>query len=185
LYRKSKLLGSVLILGLYVLNLIFTWGPFPDDAHLITGVSMFWLGMMLYHFQDRLEKLPWHLWVSVLVVAVLLFAVELPGPLLLRKNVMALCIFIIIMRLGVFLRRENPVIGFLSKIEYGIYLCHHAVLYVMQSFFLKVFEEVKPVPYYILSLVATLVFAAVLTYLTGWILKLFRGKETKGGNVVC
>lgn len=185
LYRKSKLFGSVLIFGLYVLNLIFTWGPFPDDAHLITGISMFWLGMILYHFQERLEKLSWYLWVSVLVLAVLLFAVELPGPLLLRKNVMALCIFMIIMRLGFFLKRENPVIHYLSKIEYGIYLCHHAVLYVVQSFFLKVFAEVKPVPYYILSLVATLVFATVLTYLTGWILKLFRGKETKGGNVVC
>jgi peptidoglycan/LPS O-acetylase OafA/YrhL len=146
---------------------------------------MFWLGMMIYHFQDRLEKLPWYLWVSVLVLAILLFAVELPGPQLLRKNVMALCIFIIIMRLGVFLKRENPVVSFLSKIEYGIYLCHHAVLYIVQSFFLKVFGKMKPIPYYILSLAATLVFAVVLTYLTGRILKLFKRKEPKGGNVVC
>ncbi len=185
LYRKSKLLGSVLIFGLYALNLIFVWGPFPDDAHLITGISMFWLGMMIYRFQEKLEKLPWYLWMSVLVVAILLFSMELPGPQLLRKNMMALCIFIIIMRLGGLMKRENPVISFLSKIEYGIYLCHHAVLYVVQSFFLKLFEEVKPIPYYILSLVATLLFATVLTYLTRWIVKLFSGKKAMGGNTVC
>ncbi len=171
LYRKSKSFGSVLILGLYVLNMMYDWGPFPDDAHLITGISMFWIGMMLYHFQEKLEKIPWYVWGIVLAAAIILFTVELPGPQLLRKNVMALCIFIIIMRPGTLIKKENPIISFLSKIEYGIYLCHHAVLYVMQSFFNKILGGVKPIPYYILSLVATVLFAVLLNVVTGWIIK--------------
>ncbi|MBQ6695169.1 MAG: acyltransferase [Lachnospiraceae bacterium] len=171
LYRKSKLIGTLLVVGLYVLNILFTWGPFPDDAHLITGVCMFWIGMLLYHFEKFLEKMPWYLWIGVLLCSLMLFFVEVVGPQLLRKNVMAICIFLLLMRVGVCFKRESVVIRFLSKIEYGIYLCHHTVIYVLQAFFLKLYGEVKTIPYYCMCLVASIVFAALITYLTQWIVK--------------
>ena len=171
LYKKSKLSGTILIVTLYVLNIIFTWGPVPDDAHIITGVSMFWIGMMLYHFEKWLEKMPWYLWIGVLLSAMVLFFIELPGPQLIRKNLMAICIFLLWMRIGCYIKRENIVIGFLSKIEYGIYLCHHTVMYVMPILYLHFFAELQPVSYYILCLVASIVFAALITYLTQWIVQ--------------
>lgn len=173
LYKKSKLLGSILILGLYALNLIFTWGPVPDDAHLITGITMFWVGMMLYHFEEKLERMPWFVWAALLLAAFVLLFVALPGPLLLRKNVMATCIFLLFMRLGSILGKHGEIkpIRFLSKIEYGIYLCHHTVLYVMKSIYTHILGEINPIVYYLLCLVATIAFAAIITYLTQWIVK--------------
>ncbi len=171
LYRKSRIIGTILVLGLYILNLMFDWGPFPDDAHLITGICMFWMGMLIFHFEKFLEKLPWYLWIGVLLCAVVLCWIKVPWPQLLVKNVVALCIFILFMRVGSYMKRENVLIGFLSKIEYGIYLCHHSVMYVLQAFYLRFFTELDGIPYYIMCLAATIVFATVITYTAKWILK--------------
>ena len=54
LYKKSKVAGTVIVLVLYALNLMSNWGPVPDDAHIITGVAMFWIGMMTYYFEEKL-----------------------------------------------------------------------------------------------------------------------------------
>ncbi len=181
LYKKSKLVGSILVCALYVMNLIFTWGPVPDDAHLITGVSMFWLGMMLYHFEDKLERMPWFVFAGILLSAGTLFFATLPGPQLLRKNIMALFIFLLFMRLGNLFGKHGEIkpIRFLSKIEYGIYLGHHTVLYVIKSIYTHILGEINPILYYLLCLVATLVFATVLTYLTQWIIAKFKSIKMK------
>ena len=170
LYRKSKLFGTIIIFVLYGLNMIFTWGPFPDDAHLITGVCMFWVGMMFYYFEKQLESLPWYIWIGILLCALMLMFVQVPGPQLLLKNLMAVCIFQLWVRVGVSFIKENPVTSFFSRIEYGVYLCHHTVMYVLQAFFLKIFGEVKTVPYYLLCLAASIIFATLITYLTKWII---------------
>ena len=173
LYRKNKVIGTVLVLALYALNLMFDWGSVPDDAHIITGVAMFWIGMMTYHFEEKLENMPWFAWVSILLGAVILLFVELPGPQLLRKNIMALLIFVLLMCLGRYLVKYGEIkpISFLSKIEYSIYLCHHTVLYVMYSIYTKTIGEINPVIYYAICLIATLVFATVITYVTRWIVE--------------
>lgn len=181
LYRKSKLTGSVLLLALYVLNLIFTWGPVPDDAHLLTGIAMFWLGMMLFHFEKKLEHIPWFAFVGILLGAIMFLFVPLPGPQLLRKNLMALLIFLLFMQLGRLPGKfgELKAIRFLSKIEYGIYLCHHTVLYVIKSIYTRILGEINPVLYYLLCLMATLVFATILTYFTQWIISSIKSLKTK------
>lgn len=181
LYKKSKLIGSILVFALYVMNLLFTWGPVPDDAHLITGVAMFWLGMMLYHFEEKLERMPWFIFIGILLGAITLFFSTLPGPQLLRKNIMALFIFLLFMRVGRLLGKYGEIkpIRFLSKIEYGIYLCHHTVLYVMKSIYTHVLGEINPILYYAICLVATLIFATVLTYLTQWIIAKIKSIKTK------
>lgn len=173
LYRKSKIAGTVLILILYILNIIFTWGPFPDDAHLITGLCMFWLGMLTYRFEDKLEKLPWYLCGVILIVAGAILFVPLPGPDLIYKNLLAMCIFLLFMRCGCFIKKDNMILRFLCKIEYGVYLCHHTVVLVILSFYTHIFGKVEKISYYLVSLLASILFAMVLTYLTRWILKLF------------
>lgn len=177
LYRKSKLIGTVLVFGLYTMNLIFAWGSVPDDAHLITGICMFWVGMILHHFEHYLEKLPLYLWIGVLLCGAVLYGIEAPGPQLLLKNLMGICIFVLFMRRGVLMKKKNPVVRFLSSIEYGIYLCHHSVMYVLQAFYLRFFTELDEIPYYILCLVATILFATLITYVTRWILKKFAERK--------
>lgn len=171
LYKKSKLFGTVLIMSLYILNILFTWGPFPDDAHLITGVSMFWIGMLLYHFETYLEKLPWYLWSGIFLIEFVLLTIQIPGPQLILKNLMGICIFLTWMKLGNYIKRENIIMRFLSKIEYGIYLCHHTVLYIVPILYMLYFANLSPLIYYILSLIITIVFATLITYLTKWLTK--------------
>ena len=173
LYKKSKVAGTVIVLVLYALNLMFEWGAVPDDAHIITGVAMFWIGMMTYYFEEKLEHMPWFAWSGILLGAVILLLVELPGPQLLRKNIMALLIFMLFMCMGRCIGKYGEIkpISFLSKIEYSIYLCHHTVLYVMYSIYTKTLGEINPVLYYVVCLIATLVFATVIAYVTRWIVE--------------
>lgn len=177
LYRKSKLLGSIIVYGLYTINLFCWSGPLPVDAHLLTGVAIFWTGMLIYHFEKYLEKMPWFCWCAILALALVLFQFTLPGPMLLWKTLMAVCIFLLILRLGSVRNKSNKVIDFFGQLEYGFYLCHHTVLYVMQSFFLRFFGKIKPVPYYIVCLAAALLFSAVITYAVKWITGALAGKK--------
>ncbi len=172
LYRKNKWIGSLLVYGLYAVNLFLTWGPVPDDAHLLTGIAVFWTGMLVYHFEEKLEQMPWPVWGLLVIGAVIFLLVPLPGPQLLRKNVFALLIFLILMKLGTVAGNifSFKPIHFLSKIEYGIYLCHHTVLYVMLSMYTHILGDVNPILYYALCLVATLIFATIINYLTQWLL---------------
>lgn len=177
-YRKSKIAGTVIILTLYILNVIFTWGPITDDAHLITGICMFWFGMLSFYFEKKLEKMPWYAWSSVLTVSLVLVFISLPGPDLIYKNLLAIGIFLLFMRSNRLFKKESRILRFLCKVEYGVYLCHHTVILVLLSFYTHIFGRVEKISYYLISLAASLIFATILTYLTQWIIKLF-GKMGK------
>lgn len=178
-YRKCKWIGTIAILLLYVLNMLMDWGPFPDDAHLITGICMFWIGMITFRFEKQLEKMPWYAWGVVVTVSLFILFAPLPGPDLIYKNMLAVGIFLVFMRCGTFMRKDTPVLRFLCKIEYGVYLCHHTVILVLLSFYNQVFGKVEKISYYLVSLIASIVFAAALTYLTQWILKIFKATMRK------
>lgn len=174
LYRKSKIAGTILILTLYVLNLIFTWGVYPDDAHLITGVTMFWIGMLTCHFEKKLESLPKYAAAVPLALTLILAFVSLPEPMLLKKNLMAVFLFLFFMQLGRLLegKQEPRLLTLFCKIEYAIYLCHHSVLYIVAAFYLKFVPQMNGVIYYVVSFVGTVAFAAVITYVTSWGMKI-------------
>lgn len=184
IYKKCKLAGSILAIALYAMNIRFTWGPVPDDVHLITGITMFWIGMMLFRFEEKLEHMPWFLFTGIVLASLTLLFIKLPGPQLLRKNTMAILIFLFFMRLGPIFKKytENKPIHFLSKIEYGIYLCHHAVLYIAIPNCIRIFSDFHPIFYYLICLVATLCFATVLTYVTKWITSAIRSKALRSST---
>lgn len=171
LYRKCKIPTTLVLLALYILNIIFDSGQIPADASLITGIFMFWIGMFIYRFEKQLEKMPWFVWGILMAVSCVLLFVPLPGHDLVYKNLLAILIFLVLMRVGSYLKKDNAVLRFLCKIEYAVYLCHHTVILVLLSFYIKVIGQVEKISYYILSMVATIVFALVVTYLTKWIIK--------------
>ena len=177
LYRKSKIAGTVMILTLYILNVMFHRGPIPGDAHLITGICMFWFGMLSFHFEKKLEKMPRYAWGSVLFGVLVILFVPLPGPELVYKNLLAMGIFILFMRGGARLEKENRILAFLCKVEYALYFCHHTVILVLLSFYNRVLGQVEPVSYYLVSLIASLMFAVFITCVTKWIMKLFTRKK--------
>ncbi|MBQ3036567.1 MAG: acyltransferase [Lachnospiraceae bacterium] len=171
LYRKCKIPTTIILLALYVVNLIFGKGEIPADAHIITGVFIFWIGMFIYRFEKQLEKMPWFVWVVLVALSCVLLFVPLPGYDLIYKNLLAILIFLVLMRVGIYLKKDVKVLRFLCKIEYAIYLCHHTVLLVLLTFYVKVFGQVEPISYYVSSVAVTIVFAIVITYLTNWIVK--------------
>lgn len=174
LYRKNKALGTTLVLTLYGANLAFGKGMVPADAHVLTGICMFWLGMMIYHFEKELENMSWIVWTALVILGTVFLFITVPGPQLMWKNAMAICIFLVLMRLGKYLNKENKIIGFLGKIEFAVYLCHHSVMYVMRDSLPKVLPHLNIVVSYVLCLAATIVFATLITYLTKWVLKKFK-----------
>lgn len=181
LYRKKLVIGTIAILIIYVLNLIFDIGPVIDDAHLITGLTVFWIGMLTYKYEEKIQKAPVPVKIAVLAMALVLMLVKLPGIVLLYKNLFGVLIFIIFMFIGKYLdsKKEPVVIQFLCKIEYGIYLCHHTVLYIMSSVFEKLLGGMQPAGYYFASLAATIIWAAVLYYCINFKQILYLKKNNK------
>lgn len=86
---------------------------------------------------------------------------------------MAICIFLVVMRLGVYLTRENKVVTFLGKIEFAVYLCHHSVMYVVRDSLPKVVPNVGIAGNYVICLLTTIVFATLITFLTKWVVGIF------------
>lgn len=171
LYKKCKIPTTIGLLILYVINFVFNKGQIPADAHIITGVFIFWIGMLIYHFEKQLEKMPWFVWGLLIAGSCVLLFVPLPGYDLVYKNLLAVLIFLILMRVGGYLTKEWAVLRFLCKIEYAIYLCHHTVLLVLFTFYMKLSGQVEKISYYLISVVVTIIFAVVITYLTNWIIK--------------
>lgn len=171
LYKKCKIPTTIVLLALYILNIIFDSGQIPADARLITGIFVFWIGMFIYRFEKQLEKMPWFVWGILVALSCVLLFVPLPGHDLIYKNLLAILIFLVLMRVGSYLKKDNAVLRFLCKIEYAVYLCHHTVILVLLSFYIKVIGQVEKISYYILSVIATIVFALIVTYLTNWIVK--------------
>lgn len=171
LYKKCKIPTTIVLLALYILNIIFDSGQIPADARLITGIFVFWIGMFTYRFEEKLEKMPWFVCGILVALSCVLLFVPLPGHDLIYKNLLAVLIFLVLMRVGSYLKKDNVVLRFLCKIEYAVYLCHHTVILVLLSFYIKVIGQVEKISYYILSMLATIVFAMIVTYLTKWIVK--------------
>lgn len=171
LYKKCKIPTTIVLLALYILNIIFDSGQIPADARLITGIFVFWIGMFIYRFEKQLEKMPWFVWGILVALSCVLLFVPLPGHDLIYKNLLAILIFLVLMRVGSYLKKDNAVLRFLCKMEYAVYLCHHTVILVLLSFYIKVIGQVEKISYYILSVIATIVFALIVTYLTNWIVK--------------
>lgn len=171
LYKKCKIPTTVVLLALYILSIIFDSGQVPADARLITGIFVFWIGMFIYRFEEKLEKMPWFVWGILIAASCVLLFIPLPGHDLVYKNLLAILIFLVLMRVGSYLKKDNVVLRFLCKIEYAVYLCHHTVILVLLSFYIKVIGQVEKISYYILSMAATIAFAVVVTYITKWIMK--------------
>lgn len=129
LSRKSRLWGSILIYGLYFLNLYVDWFRVVDDANPITGVAMFWTGMLAAEYADKMKHRYWL--IPEAVMTVLILFVKLPGNALLWKNMLACMIFGMLFIISEYL--ENIPVGIkgcalVSKYSYSVYLCHHFIL---------------------------------------------------------
>ncbi|MCI9446064.1 MAG: acyltransferase [Lachnospiraceae bacterium] len=128
-YQRYKSLGSVLIYGLYFINLGVEWFQIVDDANPITGIAMFWTGMLAAGYTDKIKNRLFL--IPEAGLAVLVIFVKLPGNPLLWKNMLACMIFGMLFIGGEYVEKvpfAAKAFLFISKYSYGIYLCHHFII---------------------------------------------------------
>lgn len=162
--KKSAVAGSVLVYGLYFLNLAVDWFQVVDDANPITGIAMFWTGMMLARHAGDMEN-KW-LFAPELALTALIVVVKLPGNALLWKNMLGCMVFGMLFLCGGLLEGAPGgarAFAVISKYSYAAYLCHHfilsrGVLWVGAQFH----EKFGAAGFYLLCLFVTGVVSALL-----------------------
>lgn len=131
MFRKAKIMGTLLLAGLYLWNIFLDpFAPLPVDANLITGVIVFWLGMLLEQYSDYVKV---HMKTLLLLIpaGLLLIFVKLPGPMLLWKNLLGIIVFMVFylalskVAFPDILKRP---LKYLSSISFAVYLTHHFIL---------------------------------------------------------
>lgn len=127
--KKLPVAGSVLVYGLYLLNLAVDWFRVVDDANPITGIAMFWTGMVLAKHAEVLETK--RLFALELAVTALIVLVKLPWNALLWKNMLGFMIFGMLFFCGGRLEGMPGAakgLSLVSRYSYAAYLCHHFIL---------------------------------------------------------
>lgn len=179
LIQKSQLWGSVLVYGLYFLNLGVDWFQVVDDANPITGIAMFWTGMLLAGYADKLSSRG--LVILELAVAALIMFVKLPGNPLLWKNMLGIIIFGILFICAECLEKAPPVaakvFSYISIYSYAAYLCHHFILIRGMSVLSQVLTgRFHTLEWYVICLVITGVSSLVLYQGLEFLKKIFQIK---------
>lgn len=134
-FAKARILGTVVLAGLYLWNIFMDpFAPLPVDANLITGIFLFWLGMLFEQYHEIIKK---HvsLLFAYIPFGLLIMYVGLPGPGLLWKNFLGIVVFLVLLVLLAkvrFGRMTQRLITYFSGISFAVYLTHHFILVVLQ-----------------------------------------------------
>ena len=174
LFNKKLLVTTIILSALYFINVFADAFTVPDDANLITGIFMFWIGMILEKYNQELKNHLFHI-IPFIIIALLIVFVKLPFFTLPWKNLLGICIFIILLIItsklddgGLFAR----IISFLSKISYAIYLSHHIILYFMyRRFGMYLVSGKRILFFYVGILFLILLVSIVLYYITELFIK--------------
>ena len=122
---------TTIVLSLLFLSLFFkSFIPLSNERNPFTCLLSFWAGMMFIEYRKQIMDQKW-LTVVALVIGLIITFVTLPIPSLLCMQVLAVCIFLVLSRVGEPLMTIKPLasfIGFGSKISYGIFLLQHVMM---------------------------------------------------------
>lgn len=130
-FRKAKWPGTLFLAGLYMWNVFADpFAPLPVDANLITGMAMFWLGMLLEQYgsclKARINMLPAYVFAGLWLIFV-----KLPGPTLLWKNLLGILVFVVLYLAFSKVTLKEAIkrpLKYLSSISFAVYLTHHFLL---------------------------------------------------------
>lgn len=146
LMNKAKIvviIVSILLFGLYIANAFLQLDPTISDASVITGVFIFWCGMLIYDNSEIITKFK-PLAIIFIACYITLAVMPIPGPRMLISNAMGLLLFIsllIVFSIKIPGNRKaeekstsKSIVSYLSIISYEVYLVHHFVLYKAAAF---------------------------------------------------
>lgn len=173
----------------YILNAVFS-KQIPPDAGLLTGVFMFWVGMLIHQYQEfiwrsRRMLIPAAAALIALVMYVPLPYVNSPLP---WKNLLALCIFILLYLILSYIHISSAALKMLCEYEgrlcFAVYLCHHQIIYLLPLFLARLGYTVSSVLLlYILNLIAIEIASIVLYQLCQLLMKGFQQLSLKRKEV--
>lgn len=185
LFNKRFLVTTIILVALYFSNVFANAFTVPDDANLITGIFMFWIGMIIEKYNQELKK---HLFHSIpfIIIAFIIIFIKLPFFPLPWKNLLGICFFIILLIItrkfdgrGFFAKN----ISFLSKVSYAIYLSHHFILYFMYARFgVYLISGRRILLFYVGALFIILLASIALYYITELFIKYIPQHIAKKSN---
>lgn len=166
-------IGTTIILGVcYFLN-VFVCKTLPPDISIFTGLFLFWIGMLIHEYKDILSGRKTLLIITSLLISVIVIFVPLPywNSSLPWKNLLALCIFMLIYLLSSNMkyrnRKANDFLKFEGKLCYAVYLCHHALIYWVPMFLSKNGIDItSKILLYIIILIVIEVVASILFFIS-------------------
>lgn len=169
---------TVVLAVLYFANIVCNKFVVPPDANLITGIFMFWIGMILEKYGTKIKEQR-ILLAPAFVIAFIIVYVKLPFFALPWKNLLGVSIFVLLLILCQGLEKitfaVKPV-RFLSEISYGVYLCHHFIIVELVKRFNVFLVSDKIIAlFYCFMLGIVLLVSAALYYVTGALVK--KGKK--------
>ena len=165
LIAKNKIVKwifTVLLLGLYVVNIYVITGKTGKipDISVITGVSVFWAGMMISDCKEFLRK---HFFIGIItgVLALVCLIVPLKGHYLMKGNFIGLLVFLTFL---ILLKnaKGGKALTYISTLTYEMYLIHH----IFADYAFTVYKKgIVPLPVILFIYVACLFLGSFLLHI--------------------
>lgn len=170
LFRKSPNITTIFISILYFANVIFNpVSQVPVDANVITGIFMFYIGMLLYKHKDKWNTKIYVMLLSLLFILIIYF-IPIPFYNLPIKNTMGICIFLslnIFLSLFTYNKRVSAFFKFFADLGYPVYLIHHFIYYTYYNHFSYLLTtKTDIIIFYIVCFITTIVSAIVIRYIS-------------------
>lgn len=184
IFQKFRFTGLILITLIYGLNIALWSDKVSPDASFITGILMFYIGMIICEYRDILGKC-WWLIFAYITIALVIYKIELPyyKHTLPYKNLLGIVVFLIVFVLVTLIDKTgksstfNKVISYLASITFEVYLIHHYVLIKMQARYnVNVSDSNAKIKLLVISAFITLVLAMVVNYCVKKFIKVFANK---------
>lgn len=183
LFKRTRIVFSLIILAVYVYMNSFQTAIFPDTS-LTDALFLFWMGMFVSECSGLLRKKKLY---GVLpgVVCLLLLFLKINVNYVYCTHLLAICL---VTALIILIPSEAPKNGLskavasLSGVSYCVYLVHHFILNNMK-WRLEDWGIVLPIPVLlVLYLVITMMGAFVLKFVTDFLVTKLSKKEKTGGS---
>lgn len=179
---------AALLTALFLINIFFKIDPTINDASLITGIFLFFVGMLIADYSEKIKKM-WYVGIILFIISVLLVVIPIPVPNAVSTNVMSITVFTSLLILFSYIKiSEFKGATFLSGIAYEMYLIHQFVIGKMLMVLDASQKSVVVLAGYYVAIVAvTIFFSVIISFIAGLIIdfiekqinKLNRDNETK------
>ena len=182
MFIHFRWITTAVIAILYFINLYIDWFSIPDDVNIISGLFMFWIGMLIDQYEyiiiNKLRPVKIFLFIIIILV---LATIRLPGNgALLWKNLFGISVFMVLMLVTYNSNRNTicaKIFAQTSKYSYGIYLVHHFIIYNFAELFMFGSGITEYITSFSFTLILTVIISIILTKFTKFLISKIYNKK--------